>query len=109
MDLSGVDWAVLSACKTGVGSIHTGEGIFGLRRAFQIAGARTLISSLWPVEDTATRKWMAALYRARFQSKLSTAEAVRKASLAVLTDGRREGPFAHPFFWAAFLAAGDWR
>ena len=109
MDLSGVDWAVLSACKTGVGAIHTGEGIFGLRRAFRIAGARTLISSLWPVEDNATRKWMVALYRARFASGLSTAAAARQASLEVLAEGRREGKIAHPFFWAAFLAAGDWR
>jgi CHAT domain-containing protein len=109
MDLSGVDWAVLSACKTGVGAIHTGEGLFGLRRAFQIAGARTLISSLWPVEDNATRRWMAALYRARFESGLGTTEAVRQASLSVLIEGRRDGKTAHPFFWAAFVAAGDWR
>ena len=61
------------------------------------------------VEDNATRKWMVALYRARFQAELSIAGAVREASLSVLAEGRQGGSVAHPFFWAAFVAAGDWR
>jgi CHAT domain-containing protein/tetratricopeptide (TPR) repeat protein len=109
LDLSGVEWAVLSACDTGVGEIKAGEGVFGLRRAFQVAGARTVIMSLWSVEDQATRAWMRALYEGRFVKHLSTADAVHQASLAVLQDRRARGLSTHPFFWAAFVAAGDWR
>lgn len=109
LDLSGVEWAVLSACDTGVGEIKAGEGVFGLRRAFQVAGARTVIMSLWSVEDQATRAWMRALYEARFQKGASTADAVHAASLTVLQDRRAKGQSTHPFFWAAFVAAGDWR
>lgn len=109
LDLSGVEWAVLSACDTGVGEIKAGEGVFGLRRAFQVAGARTVIMSLWSVEDQATRAWMRALYEARFQKRLSTADAVHAASLSMLQERRAKGQSTHPFFWAAFVAAGDWR
>jgi CHAT domain-containing protein len=109
LDLSGTEWAVLSACDTGVGEIKAGEGVFGLRRAFQVAGARTVIMSLWSVEDQSTRAWMRALYEGRFQRHLSTADAVHQASLSVLRDRRARGLSTHPFFWAAFVAAGDWR
>jgi CHAT domain-containing protein len=109
LDLSGVEWAVLSACETGVGEVRAGEGVFGLRRAFQVAGARTLIMSLWSVEDEATRAWMGYLYRARLEEKKDTAESVRAASLAVLEERRAKGESTHPFYWGAFVAAGDWR
>jgi len=109
LDLSGVEWAVLSACDTGIGEIKAGEGVLGLRRAFQVAGARTLIMSLWPVEDESTREWMKALYEARLEKGLDTAESVREASLSVLHRRREAGQSTHPFYWAAFVAAGDWR
>jgi CHAT domain-containing protein/Tfp pilus assembly protein PilF len=109
LNLSGVEWAVLSGCDTGVGEVMGGEGVFGLRRAFQVAGARTVIMSLWPVEDQATHQWMAALYQGRLMKKLSTADAVREASLALLRVRRAKGLSAHPFYWGAFVAAGDWR
>ena len=109
LDLSGVEWAVLSACDTGVGEITAGEGVFGLRRAFQIAGARSVIMSLWSVEDQSTRAWMRALYEGRFDRNRSTADAVHEASLALLRDRRSKGLSTHPFYWAAFVAAGDWR
>jgi len=109
LDLSGVEWAVLSACETGVGDVRAGEGVFGLRRAFQVAGAGTLIMSLWSVEDESTRAWMKALYDGRLVRKLDTAEAVREASLAVMKQRREAGESTHPFYWAAFVAAGDWR
>jgi CHAT domain-containing protein len=109
LDLSGVEWAVLSACDTGVGEIRAGEGVFGLRRAFQVAGARTVVMSLWSVDDQATRAWMRALYQGRFQRKLSTADAVHEASFSMLRDRRAKGLSTHPFYWAAFVAAGDWR
>ncbi len=109
MNLLGTEWAVLSACDTGLGEIKAGEGVFGLRRAFQIAGVRTVIMSLWSVEDQATRAWMRALYEARLNDRLDTAESVRAASLHVLRDRRAKGLSTHPFYWAAFVAAGDWR
>jgi len=65
LDLHKVEWAVLSACASGRGSIEAGEGILGLERAFRIAGVRNVIASLWAVEDDATRSWMRELYAAR--------------------------------------------
>jgi CHAT domain-containing protein/Tfp pilus assembly protein PilF len=109
LNLSGVEWAVLSGCDTGVGEVRVGEGVFGLQRAFQVAGVKTVIMSLWPVEDQATRQWMTTLYAGRLMKKLGTADAVREASLAVLRQRRAKGLSAHPFYWAAFVAAGDWR
>jgi CHAT domain-containing protein len=109
LDLSSLDWAVLSACDTGVGEIQSGEGVLGLRRAFEIAGARTLIMSLWPVEDRSTRAWMSLLYEGRFRRNLETAEAVRQADIGVLKSRRAQALSTHPFYWAAFVAAGGWR
>ena len=80
LDLNGVEWAVLSGCDTGVGEVRAGEGVFGLRRAFQVAGARTVIMSLWQVEDQATRQWMTTLYKSRFIKNLSTMNAVHEAA-----------------------------
>lgn len=109
LNLQGTEWAVLSACDTGLGEIKAGEGVFGLRRAFQIAGARTVIMSLWPVEDESTRDWMRALYEGRLQKQLDTAAAVRDAGLSVMRARRAKAKSTHPFYWAAFVAAGDWR
>lgn len=109
LDLARCDWAVLSACDTGVGEIRAGEGVFGLRRAFAVAGARTLIMSLWSVDDQSTRAWMRPLYGAHFHDGLATADAVRAASLAVLRARRAKGQSTHPFYWGGFVAAGDWR
>jgi CHAT domain-containing protein/tetratricopeptide (TPR) repeat protein len=109
MDLRGTEWAVLSACDTGIGEIRAGEGVFGLRRAFQIAGAGTVIMSLWSVDDQAARRWMRALYEARLLRQESTAGAVHEATLGLLRDRRSRGQSTHPFYWAAFVAAGNWR
>ena len=91
LNLQGTEWAVLSACDTGIGEIKAGEGVFGLRRAFQIAGARTIIMSRGLVEDVSTRLWMRALYDGRFQQHLSTADAMRAASRRVLQNRRARG------------------
>jgi len=108
MDLGGVEWAVLSACETGVGPVQTGEGVFGLRRTFQVAGARTVIMSLWKVDDLATRDWIRSLYEYRLEGR-STVDAVRDASLAMIDLRRKAGVTTHPFYWGAFVAAGDWK
>ncbi len=109
LDLSAARWAVLSACETAVGEIQSGEGVLGLQRAFRIAGARTLVTSLWSVEDQATRRWMNAFYTACVTQGLDPIRSVRQASLSVLNERRAEGKDAHPFYWGAFIASGDWR
>jgi len=108
LDLSSVEWAVLSACDTAAGE-RSGEGILGLQRAFRIAGARTLVMSLWPVDDRITRRWMQRLYTLRLRDKLDTAAAVRGAMLSALNERRRKGLGTDPFYWAGFIASGDWR
>jgi CHAT domain-containing protein/tetratricopeptide (TPR) repeat protein len=107
INLQGVDWAVLSACDTGVGEIKAGEGVFGLQRAFQVAGAKTVIMSLWPVEDDTTRQWMGTLYREHFLNGKDTGQSVRAASLQILRQRRAQHQSTHPFYWGAFIAAGD--
>jgi CHAT domain-containing protein/tetratricopeptide (TPR) repeat protein len=109
MDLSSVEWAVLSACESGVGEIHAGEGVLGLRRALRIAGVRTAILSLWEVDDQATRRWMRSLYEGRWRLRLDASRSVRQASLSVLDERRRQGLTTHPASWGAFIAVGDWR
>jgi CHAT domain-containing protein len=109
LDLSGTEWAVLSACNTAIGEVRPGEGVFGLRRAFRVAGAGTVVMSLWPVQDAAAREWMRGLYEARLDAGLDTAQAVRRATLGALEARRKDGRSRHPFFWAGFVAVGDWR
>jgi CHAT domain-containing protein/tetratricopeptide (TPR) repeat protein len=109
LDLRGTEWAVLSACDTGKGQIQVGEGVLGLRRAFQSAGARTVIMSLWAVEDESAREWMKALYEARVRGRLDTADAVTQADLKVLRARRAQARSTDPFYWAAFVATGDWK
>jgi CHAT domain-containing protein len=106
LDLSGVEWAVLSACDTGLGEDRKGEGILGLRRAFQVAGAATLIMTLWSVDDASTRRWIRGLYAGRLRG-LDAAEAVRSAAVEQLGERRRKGLSTHPFYWGSFVAAGS--
>lgn len=108
LDLSGVEWAVLSACETGVGTVRSGEGVLGLRRAFESAGARTLIMTLWSVDDAAAREWMRLLFEGR-AGGLPTDEAVHRAGRTMIRARREAGRSTHPFYWGAFVAAGDWR
>ncbi|HKY32246.1 MAG TPA: CHAT domain-containing tetratricopeptide repeat protein [Candidatus Polarisedimenticolia bacterium] len=105
LDLSGVEWAVLSACRTGHGDILPGEGVLGLRRAFRIAGVRTLIMTLWDTEDASASIWMRRFHQARLDG-LSSADAARRASLDMLAAQRRRGSSIHPYFWGGFVAAG---
>jgi CHAT domain-containing protein/tetratricopeptide (TPR) repeat protein len=109
LDLSGVEWAVLSGCDTGVGEQSPGEGVLGLRRAFEVAGVRTLVLSLWSVEDRATRQWMRRLYAARLERGMSTSTAVQQACLETLRERRARHESTHPSTWGAFVSIGDWR
>jgi CHAT domain-containing protein len=109
LNLEDTEWVVLSGCDTALGDVRVGEGVLGLRRAFEEAGARTLIASLWPVDDQDTREWMSALYGARFVGGKSTAESIRSAGRTRLQSRRAAGQSTHPFYWAGFVAVGDWR
>ncbi len=109
LHLYGTDWAVLSACDSGIGVLHAAEGALGLERAFRTAGARTVVMSLWAVEDSSAVRWMAALYEARLQGRLDAAACMRAAALRLLAVERAASGTAHPYRWGAFVALGDWR
>ena len=103
LDLWGTKLVTLSACDTGVGEVKNGEGVYGLRRAFILAGAQTIVTSLWPVSDTATRELMTDYYSGLKRGE-GRGDALRKAKLAML---KRKGR-AHPFYWASFIQIGNW-
>jgi len=102
LDLWGTKLVVLSACETGNGKVTNGEGVYGLRRALVIAGAEGLVMSLWQVDDLATRDLMAGYY-GRLKAGKPRSSALRDIQLEIL--GRDK--YKHPYYWAAFLAAGD--
>jgi CHAT domain-containing protein len=83
LDLAKMDLAVLSACETGLGEVAGGEGVYGLQRAFYIAGCRDVVASLWRVNDEATAALMAVFYRKLWQENLPPLEALRQAQLTI--------------------------
>jgi CHAT domain-containing protein len=120
IDLRKTDLAVLSACETGLGQVAGGEGILGLQRAFQLAGARTTVASLWSVDDNTTRLLMEKFYENIWKHKMPRAEALRQTQLYILREGPKRGikliaeagadaKVSPPYYWAAFVLSGDWR
>lgn len=108
-ELAGLDWSgtqlvVLSACETGVGAVATGEGVYGLRRALVLSGAESQVVSLWNVADASTLALMKTFY-AELARGTGRAEALRRAKLDLLSQPQ----YAHPYYWAPFITAGDWR
>jgi CHAT domain-containing protein/tetratricopeptide (TPR) repeat protein len=99
LDLRGSELVVLSACETGLGDVRSGEGLFGLRRAFGLAGARALVVSLWKVADRETRELMDEFYSALLAGA-STQAALQQANLKIRTRYR------DPYFWGAFISLG---
>ena len=79
----GLELAVLSACETGLGAFGGGEGVYGLQRAFHVAGCRNVVASLWKVDDAATEALMALFYANLWEKKLDPAEALRQAQLTM--------------------------
>src|SRR5262249_49945053 len=133
-DLSGLELAVLSACETGLGDVAGGEGVFGLQRAFHLAGCRDVLATLWKVDDTATGAFMNEFYPHLWQQKQPTLEALRQAQLLLYRSDPKDygklasrgvgvgdkdlanvpvkssypatGKGTHPALWAAFTLSG---
>jgi CHAT domain-containing protein len=100
LDLLATELVVLAACETGLGEVWNGEGVFGLQRAFVLAGAKTLVMSLWSVPDEPTRELMEEFYQ-RLLAGEGRADALRQAQLSL----RQRYP--DPFDWGAFISQGD--
>lgn len=112
MDLRGLDLLTLSACETGIGDI-SGEGVFGLQRAFKKAGAQSIVMSLWKVDDDATRIFMTRFYQNYIGGNMSKATAIRAAQQFLREyeeettghDGNKIKirKYDNPIYWAAFI------
>lgn len=97
------DLVVLSACKTGLGQMATGEGMLGMTRAFFAAGASSVLVSLWNVNDEATAKLMIAFY-SRLLLGTDKATALTEAKRQMKNDEK----YSAPYFWAGFVLMGEW-
>jgi CHAT domain-containing protein len=95
---------VLSACQTGVGKQIKGEGLIALTRGFMYAGAKSVVASLWKVDDAATASLMTEFYRQMFTNKLKPAAALRAAQLKISQEKRWQSPY----YWAGFFLQGEW-
>jgi CHAT domain-containing protein/Tfp pilus assembly protein PilF len=136
LPLQGLELAVLSACETGLGSVAGGEGVFGLQRAFHLAGAKNVIASLWRVDDNATRALMERFYEYLWRKNLPPLEALRSAQLDMMRSYSRingrlpdrgpgkpgiggpsdntdlpaaRGQNRPPLYWAGFVLSGTGR
>jgi CHAT domain-containing protein len=104
-DLFGTRLVTISACESGLGESKAGEGVYGLRRAFALAGAQNLVMSLWKVNDLATKDLMVSMYK-----HIAAGETPPRALLAAqreyIATARTADEYPHPYFWAAFVANG---
>jgi tetratricopeptide (TPR) repeat protein len=104
LPLEHLELVVLSACETGLGEVAGGEGVYGLQRAFHMAGAQTTVASLWQVDDKITQELVTRFFDNLWHHGMGRLEALRQAQLAVR---RGEGNRAQPRYWAAWVLSGD--
>jgi CHAT domain-containing protein len=109
LEVSRLDWedtelVVISGCESGLGSIKSGEGVYGLKRAIAVAGARSSLLSLWEVDDKATAEFMESFYK-KIIKGIGRAEALSN----VQSEFRNHSTAAwnHPYYWAGFQLNGD--
>lgn len=105
MSLRGTELVVLSACESGLGDVQSGEGVYGLRRAFLYAGAQSLVVSLFKVPDAETRELMRGFYQ-RLNTGKDRLTALHEAKREVIDKRRTARSAAHPFYWASFILVG---
>ncbi len=107
LDFGGVDLVTLSACETGLGETIMSEGVFGLRRAFQAAGAESLLMSLRKMPDKQCAVLMTDFYHYWLVENMTKKQAIRQATLKAIRDTRQEIGNSHPFFWSGFVLLGN--
>lgn len=106
LNLESTELVVLSACETGIGQVEAGEGVFGLRRAFQHAGAQSILMSVWKIQEAETCELMESFYQALINGKTKK-EALRDAAIGILNSHRNLTGNAHPYFWGGFVLFGN--
>ena len=112
LNFNGTEMVVVSGCESGKGDIQSGEGVYGLKRAIAVAGARSSLLSLWKVDDSATAAFMEGFYQ-----KLKEGQERAEALSATQRDFREQRitsidpliDWSEPYYWAAFQLSGDWR
>lgn len=107
MRLRGTDMVVLSACETGLGDVQSGEGVYGLRRAFIQAGTKGLVMSMWSVPDKETKELMIEFYRNIQSGKMNRCRALRQAALKQMRIVKDRYGHANPLYWGAFVFLGE--
>jgi CHAT domain-containing protein len=106
MNLMGTELVALSGCMTGRGQYLPGEGLFGLQRSLRVAGAKSVLLSLFPIPDRETARTMETFYR-RWTGGDSKLTSLRSAKIDLISELRQRDGVAHPYYWAGLVLVGD--